>query len=77
MPKLLKVKEWTETKKCQATVRRACILAVPVTFRVGVTKMFAVRMVPCTAPSAPTQRLSRPPPIQNLGTENHMLKLNI
>ena len=35
----------------------------------------------CTAPSAPykrpTQRLSRPPPIQKLGTENHMLQLNI
>ena len=34
-----------------------------------------------TAPSAPytrpTQRLSRPPPIQNLGAENHMLQLNI
>jgi len=25
----------------------------------------------------PTQRLSRPPPIQKLGTENHMLQLNI
>jgi len=38
----------------------------------------AVRL---TAPSAPqtrpTQRLSRPPPIQNLGAENHMLQLNI
>ena len=34
-----------------------------------------------TAPSAPytrpTQQLSRPPPIQKLGTENHMLQLNI
>ena len=34
-----------------------------------------------TAPSAPhtrpTQRFSRPPPIQKLGAENHMLKLNI
>ena len=33
-----------------------------------------------TAPSAPrtrpTQRLSRPPPIQKLGAENHMLQLN-
>jgi len=32
-------------------------------------------------PSAPytrsTQRLSRPPSIQKLGTENHMLQLNI
>jgi len=42
-----------------------------------------VRMVPCdrTAPSAPytrpTQRLLRPPPIQKLGAENHMLQLNI
>ena len=25
----------------------------------------------------PTQRLSRPPPIQKLGAENHMLRLNI
>jgi len=35
----------------------------------------------CTAPSAPytrpTQRLSRPPPIQKLGAENRMLQLNI
>ena len=35
----------------------------------------------CSAPSAPytrpTQRLSRPPPIQKLGAENHMLQLNI
>jgi len=34
-----------------------------------------------TASSAPytrpTQRLSRPPPIQKLGAENHMLQLNI
>jgi len=34
-----------------------------------------------TAPSAPytrpTQLLSRPPPIQKLGAENHMLQLNI
>jgi len=33
------------------------------------------------APSAPytrpTQRLSRPPPIQKLGAENRMLQLNI
>ena len=44
-----------------------------------------LRMVPCdsrrTAPSVPytrpTQRLSRPPPIQKLGAENHMLQLNI
>jgi len=25
----------------------------------------------------PTQQLSRPPPIQKLGAENHMLQLNI
>ena len=35
--------------------------------------------VQCTAPSAPytrpTQRLSRPPPFQKLGAENHMLQL--
>ena len=34
-----------------------------------------------TVPSAPytrpTQRLSRPPSIQKLGAENHMLQLNI
>jgi len=34
-----------------------------------------------TAPSAPytrpTQQLSRPPPFQKLGAENHMLELNI
>jgi len=34
-----------------------------------------------TAPSVPkirpTQRLSRPPPIQKLGAENDMLQLNI
>jgi len=34
-----------------------------------------------TTPSAPytppTQRLSRPPPFQKLGEENHMLQLNI
>ena len=37
--------------------------------------------VQLTAPSAtytrPTQRLSRPPAIQKLGAENHMLQLNI
>ena len=27
--------------------------------------------------TGPTQRLSRPPPIQKLGAENHMLQLNI
>jgi len=27
--------------------------------------------------SQPTQRLSRPPPIQKLSAENHMLQLNI
>jgi len=41
----------------------------------------AVRMVLCTAPSAPytqpTQQLSRPPPIQKLSAENHMLQPNI
>jgi len=39
-----------------------------------------VRCEWCTAPSAPytrpTQRLSRPPSIQKLGTENHTLQLN-
>jgi len=41
----------------------------------------AMRIASRTAPSAPytrpTQRLSRPPPIQKLGAENHMLQLNI
>ena len=27
--------------------------------------------------AGPMQQLSRPPPIQNLGAENHMLQLNI
>ena len=35
----------------------------------------AVRRMALTA--RPTQRLSRPPPIQNLGAENHILQLNI
>jgi len=30
-----------------------------------------------TIRTRPTQRLSRPPPIQKLGAENHMLQLNI
>jgi hypothetical protein len=42
----------------------------------------AVRMVPYdgtirTTHTRPTQRLSRPPPIQKLGAENHMLQPNI
>jgi len=43
--------------------------------------VFLARHVRRTATSAPhtrpTQRLSRPPPIQKHGTENHMLELNI
>jgi hypothetical protein len=45
--------------------------------------VFLDRHVSCsrTAPFAPytrpTQRLSRPPPIQKLGAENHTLQLNI
>jgi len=35
------------------------------------------RMAPSAPHTRPTQRLSRPPPIQNLGAENHMLQLNI
>ena len=38
MPKLLEVKEVTETKNCQATVCRTCILAVQMTIKVGQTK---------------------------------------
>jgi len=34
-------------------------------------------MAPSAPHSTPTQRLSRPPPIQKLGAENHMLQLNI
>jgi len=38
----------------------------------------AMRRTATSAPhTRPTQRLSRPPPIQKLGTENHMLQLNI
>ena len=43
--------------------------------------MLSCSIWPCTAPSAPytrpTQRHSRPPPIQKLGAENHMLQLNL
>jgi hypothetical protein len=38
MPKLLEVKEGTETKNFQAAVRWKCILAVSVTIKVGLTK---------------------------------------
>jgi len=37
----------------------------------------AVRMAPSALYTQPTQRLSRPPPIQKLGAENCMLQLNI
>ena len=38
----------------------------------------AVRLTATSTPhTRPTQRLSRPPPIQKLGAENHMLQLNI
>ena len=38
----------------------------------------AVRRTATPAPyTRPTQRLSRPPPIQKLGAGNHMLQLNI
>jgi len=38
----------------------------------------AVRRKARSAPyTRPTQPLSRPPPIQKLGAENHMLQLNI
>jgi len=47
----------------------------------GADGAVTVQMVPCMVPSAPytrpTQRLSRPPPIQKLGAENRMLQLNI
>jgi len=37
-----------------------------------------INVLMCGAPyTQPTQRLSRPPPIQKLGAENHMLQLNI
>jgi len=35
------------------------------------------RTAPYAPYTRPTQRLSRPPPIQKLGAENHMLQLNI
>jgi len=38
---------------------------------------YVVSMAPSALYTRPTQRLSRPPPIQNLGAENHMLQLNI
>jgi len=34
-------------------------------------------MAPSTPYTRPMQRLSRAPPIQKLGAENHMLQLNI
>ena len=37
----------------------------------------AVRTAPSAPHTRPTQRLSRPPPIQNLGAENRMLQPNI
>jgi hypothetical protein len=37
----------------------------------------AVRMASSAPHTRPTQRLSRPPPIQELRAENHMLQLNI
>ena len=40
----------------------------------GAVRRHTVRSAPHTQP---TQRLSRPPPIQKLGAENHMLQLNI
>jgi len=33
--------------------------------------------LPSAPHTRPTQQLSRPPPIQKLGAENHMLQLNI
>jgi len=32
---------------------------------------------PCAPQTRPKQRLSRSPPIQKLGAENHMLQINI
>ena len=40
-------------------------------------KLSATRTAPSKPYTPPTERLSRPPPIQNLGAENHMLQLNI
>jgi len=37
----------------------------------------AVRTAPSAPYTRPTQRLSRTPPIQKLGADNHMLQLNI
>jgi len=39
--------------------------------------MCTVRMAPSVPYTRPTQRFSRPPPIQKLGAENHMLQLII
>jgi len=46
-------------------------------YRVPYVKIFIMVRVPSTPYTRPTQRLSRPPPIQKLGAENHMLQLNI
>jgi len=37
----------------------------------------AVPTTQSTPYTRPTQRLSRPPPVQKLGAENHMLQFNI
>ena len=37
----------------------------------------ASRTTPSAPYTRPTQQFSRPPPIQKLGAENHMLQLNI
>jgi len=36
-----------------------------------------IRTAPSTPYTRPTQRLSRPPPIQKLGAENHTMQLNV
>ena len=42
-----------------------------------VGRLYGVDVAPSAPNTRPTQRLSRPLPIQKLGAENHMLQLNI
>jgi len=43
--------------------------------RYGAVRCGWCRKAPSAPYTRPTQRLSRPPPTQKLGTENHMLQL--
>jgi len=43
----------------------------------GAVRVAASRRAPSAPYTRPKHRLSRPPPIQKIGAENHMLQLNI